>query len=133
MPLGRSIARFNKYVTNRLTRPVAVYLPGFGVVEHTGRRSGRRYRTPVNVFRREDRFVIALTYGTKTDWVENVLAAGGCDLVTRGRRYRLADPELFTDESRGEAPAIARPILRAIGVADFMHLGKVEDIAADRR
>jgi hypothetical protein len=49
--LGRHVARFNPRVTNRITRPLARWLPGFGVVEHAGRRSGRRYRTPVNVFR----------------------------------------------------------------------------------
>jgi hypothetical protein len=45
------MAWFNSRVTNRVTRPLVCWLPGFGVVEHAGRRLGRRYRTPVNVFR----------------------------------------------------------------------------------
>ena len=44
---------------------LARWLPGFGVVEHAGRRSGRRYRTPVNVFRPGASYVIALTYGVR--------------------------------------------------------------------
>jgi deazaflavin-dependent oxidoreductase (nitroreductase family) len=113
--------------------PVAPYLPGFGVVEHTGRTSGRHYRTPVNVFRRASGFVIALTYGRESDWVENVLAAGGCGLVIRGRRHRLVDPEVFRDESRKSVPAIiTRPVLRAIGVADFMNLREEEPGEANR-
>jgi deazaflavin-dependent oxidoreductase (nitroreductase family) len=120
--VARTIAHFNKHVTNRITRPLAPHLPGFGVVGHIGRTSGTRYETPVNVFARADGFVIALTYGTDSDWVQNVLAAGGCELVTRGTRYRLVDPEISHDEARAAASWFARPILRLIGAADFMRL-----------
>jgi deazaflavin-dependent oxidoreductase (nitroreductase family) len=120
--LARRIAHFNKRVTNRVTGPLAPYLPGFGVVVHTGRTSGRRYETPVNVFSRDDGFVIALTYGVQSDWVQNVLEAGGCELRTRGRRYRLDHPEVVHDESREAASPLARPMLRLIGAADFMRL-----------
>jgi hypothetical protein len=51
MPLPRSVARFNRRVTNQITGPLAPYAPGFGVIIHTGRKSGRQNRTPVNVFR----------------------------------------------------------------------------------
>ena len=74
--LGRRMARFNRQVLNHLMRPVARYLPGFGVVIHRGRRSGRIYETPVNVFRRGDGYVVALTYGAGADWVKNVLSRG---------------------------------------------------------
>ena len=99
--LGRRVAWLNRRVTNRITRPLAGWLPGFGVVEHAGRRSGRPYRTPVNVFRAGASYGIALTYGVESDWVQNVLAAGGCDLVTRGHRHRLTAPAIVHDESRG--------------------------------
>jgi deazaflavin-dependent oxidoreductase (nitroreductase family) len=122
MPLPRSIARFNRYVTNRVLGPLAPHLPAFGVVVHRGRKSGRCYRTPVNVFRRPGGFVVALTYGPNTDWVRNVLAAGGCVLETRGRRLRLTRPRLFHDESRRSVPAPLRPLGRLGGVSDFLDL-----------
>ena len=122
MPLSRRVARFNERVTNRLTRPLARHAPAFGVVVHTGRRSGRTYRTPVNVFVRDGRFVVALTYGQQAEWVKNVLAAGGCTLVTRGRRRRLTDPEIVHDDDLAPMPAVVRPVLRRIGVADFLVL-----------
>ncbi len=122
VPLGRRVARFNLRVTNRVTGPFATRLPGFGVVVHAGRRSGRRYRTPVNVFPASGGYVIALTYGRESQWVRNVLAAGGCELETRGRRVRLTAPEVFRDESRRAVPAPVRVPLRALGVADFMRL-----------
>jgi deazaflavin-dependent oxidoreductase (nitroreductase family) len=103
--LGRRIAHFNRRVTNRVTGPLAPWLPGFGVVVHSGRKSGREYRTPVNVFRHGGGYVIALTYGAEADWVRNVLAAGRATLLTRGGRLELTGPELVHDESRGRESA----------------------------
>jgi deazaflavin-dependent oxidoreductase (nitroreductase family) len=122
MPLPRSIARANRRVTNRLIGGLATRLPWFGVVVHTGRRSRRPYRTPVNVFRRGDHYIIALTYGSNSDWVCNVLAEGGSMLETRGRTLHLSRPRLFHDESRHTVPAPVRLILGLINVSDFLEL-----------
>src|SRR6187200_537921 len=100
MPLPKRLARFNLHVTNRVLGPVARQLPGFAVVSHVGRRSGRVYRTPVNLFRDSDRYAIALTYGSDSQWVRNVLAAGAVDIETRGRRVRLVAPEIVHDARR---------------------------------
>jgi deazaflavin-dependent oxidoreductase (nitroreductase family) len=83
MAIPRTVGRWNKAGLNRVTRHIAPWLPGFGVVVHRGRRSGRRYRTPVNVFATQDGYRFALTDGQDADWVRNVLAAGGCELETR--------------------------------------------------
>ena len=122
MPLPSWLARFNRGVTNRVSRPVAGRLPGFAIVRHRGRRSGRFYRTPVNLFRRDGSVVIALTYGPDRDWVRNVMAAGECEVETRGRVLQLKDPRLVTDPRRGLVPAPVRPILGAIGVTQFLVL-----------
>lgn len=122
MPLPRGLASFNRRVTNHVTGPLAGRLPGFGIVVHRGRRSHREYRTPVNVFVAAGGYVVALTYGADSDWIKNVLAARGCELVTRGRTVRLTAPELFHDERRGHVPHLVRPILRMLGVSDFMRL-----------
>ena len=122
MPLSRTLARWNKVGLNRVTKHVAPWMPGFGVVAHTGRRSGRRYQTPVNVFPAADGYLLALTYGPGSDWVKNVLAAGGCELVTRGRTVRLVSPQLVHDENRRGIRPLERQVLRLIGVADFLSL-----------
>jgi hypothetical protein len=54
----------------------------------------RRYRTPVLVFRRGNRLIIALTYGRESQWVHNVLAQDGCELETEGRTISLSHPYL---------------------------------------
>ena len=122
MPLPRRLAHFNRHVTNRLTRPIAARAPGFAIVTHVGRRSGRRYRTPVNLFRHRHRYVFALTYGKDSDWVRNVVAAGGCTIETRGQTVELTAPELFTDPTRAAVPMPARWVLGLINVDDFLAL-----------
>jgi deazaflavin-dependent oxidoreductase (nitroreductase family) len=122
MPLPGWLARFDRRVVNRLTRPFAAWLPGFAVVGHTGRRSGRRYGTPVNLFRSGDAYVIALSYGPESDWVRNVIAAGGCVVRTRGGTTHLEDPRIVTDPSATLVPRAIRPILKATRCTDFMEL-----------
>ncbi len=122
MPIPKRVAHFNKRVTNRLTRHVAGWMPGFAIVTHVGRRSGRTYRTPVNVFQEDGRYVFALTYGADSDWVRNVRAAGGCEIETRRHRVALVDPQRFTDEGRHVVPVPARWILRLANVDEFLSL-----------
>jgi deazaflavin-dependent oxidoreductase (nitroreductase family) len=122
MPLPRALARFNLVVTNRVARRVAGRVPGFAIVTHIGRRSRRVYRTPVNLFRPDDQWVIALTYGRDSQWVRNVIAAGKCEVETRGEQIRLVDPQIRRDPRRSLVPAPVRPILRLVDVSDFMIL-----------
>jgi deazaflavin-dependent oxidoreductase (nitroreductase family) len=105
----------NRSVTNHIIGPVAGWLPGFGVVIHRGRKSGRLYRTPVNVFRRPGGWEFALTYG-QGDWVRNILRAGGGVLITRGSIRRFKDPVLIEDASHVNLSLPVRMILRATHV-----------------
>jgi deazaflavin-dependent oxidoreductase (nitroreductase family) len=118
----RWVAAFNLAVTNRITSGFAGRLPGFGIITHVGRRSGRSYRTPVNVFRASDGFLIALTYGRDSEWVKNVLSAGGCRLETRGVLYQLSAPTIVHDPTRRRFPVFVRLILGIIGANDFLEL-----------
>lgn len=125
MPIPKRVARWNKVGINRVVRRVAPRTPGLAVVVHRGRRSGREYQTPVNVFRTRDGFIIALTYGPDTDWVKNIQAAGGCELRTRGRVLRATEPRVYRDETRKGIRPVERQALRLIGVADFLSLKTV--------
>ncbi len=114
MYLPRGLARFNRHVTNPVQRMWAGVLPGFAIVLHTGRRSGRAYRTPVNAFPTEGGFAILLTYGAGTDWLRN-LQAGGGELVHRRKRYQLAAPRVV-DGPTGRAllPRAVRLVSRVL-------------------
>jgi len=118
----RWVAAFNLAVTNRITSRFAARLPGFGILTHIGQKSGTVYRTPVNVFRAPEGFLIALTYGRESEWVRNVIAAGGYELETRGVQYQLYSPTIVHDRTRRRFPIPVRIVLRLIGADDFMQL-----------
>ncbi len=68
----------------------------YSIVRHVGRTSGRQYRNPVLAYPLGDGFVIAVLCGTESNWVRNVMAAGGFTLQTKGRDYQLERPEIIT-------------------------------------
>jgi deazaflavin-dependent oxidoreductase (nitroreductase family) len=118
--------RFLRPYTTRFFNPVsrrfAGHLPGFAILMYVGRRSGRTYRTPINVFRHGDEYVFALTYGSDVQWVKNVLAAGGCELETMGRTVSLTDPRLFIDLKQRLMPLPVRLFLRVMRVTEFLSM-----------
>jgi deazaflavin-dependent oxidoreductase (nitroreductase family) len=122
MPIPLTVGKWNKAGLNRVTRHVARWAPGMGIVVHRGRRSGRHYETPVQVFGVEGGYVIALTYGPGADWTKNVLAAGGCELRTRGRTVQLTAPRLYQDQTRQHIRPVERQMLRLLQVSDFLEL-----------
>lgn len=66
-----------------------------GIIRHRGRVSGTAYETPVGVVPDRDAFLVALPYGSRTQWLRNVLAAGEATLVHEGHTYRVDRPELI--------------------------------------
>jgi deazaflavin-dependent oxidoreductase (nitroreductase family) len=122
MPLSKRLARFNRRITNRALGTVAPYLLPMAVVIHRGRRSGRRYSTPVLAFPTDGGYAIALTYGPDTDWVHNVQAAQGCLLRRRGREFHLTNPVILDSEGLELLPAALRPALRLLNVSKVLHL-----------
>ncbi len=124
--MARTRMTFLKPFTTRLFNPisrlVAGRLPLFGILSYVGRKSGRLYRTPLNVFKRGDGYVFALTYGSEVDWVRNVLAAGEADLRTRGRDVHLVEPALFVDPTRRLMPLPVRIVLRLNNVNEFLRM-----------
>jgi deazaflavin-dependent oxidoreductase (nitroreductase family) len=116
------VAAFNLAVTNRITSGFAAQMPGFGILAHIGRKSGNVYRTPVNVFRASNGFIIALTYSSQSEWVKNVLAAGGCELKTRGKKYHLSAPKVVYDPTRRRFPIPVRIVLGIVGADEYMEL-----------
>ena len=118
----RWLAKFNIAVTTESRPMFSGWLPGFGILTHVGRRLGKVYRRPVNVFRTQNGFVIALTYSSKSEWVKNVLAAGGCELKTCGKKYQLSSPTVVHDPTRRRFPMPIRPVLMVVGADEFMQL-----------
>lgn len=129
MPIPMAVARANRVALNRVVRKVAPHTPFLGLLTHRGRRSGREFTIPVNVFEVASGGAagirLALTYGPGTDWVKNVLAAGGCTLRFRGRTLELTGPRLVHDPARTGMPRLVRFVLARLGVEEFLDLDVV--------
>lgn len=113
--------RFNRRVTNRFMVHVATRLQRFGVIVHRGRKSRRIYRTPVNIFPQPGGYAITLDRAD-SDWLKNVLAAGGCDLESQGRVVHLTNPRIIHDTTFQFVPPALRSIGRLLGAADYLRL-----------
>jgi deazaflavin-dependent oxidoreductase (nitroreductase family) len=115
MQLPQWLARFNRYFTNPIQRLWAGWLPTFGILEHVGRRSGKQYHTPLNVFSADVNgqpgVAILLTYGPNRDWLKNITAAGGGRMRRYGRTFGVTDPQMVT---RAEAAAHVNGLFRPI-------------------
>ena len=91
----RTVRRFNRAVVNpRMLATAGTPGAYASVIGHVGRRTGRAYQTPVVAEPTGDGFVIALPYGTTSNWVKNVLASGSATIIDEGTTYRVDRPEV---------------------------------------
>ncbi len=127
--LLRAIMLRNKELGAKLAKPydaVILKMAGsrfspYAVLTHTGRRSGRSYRTPLGAAPLGDGFVLGLAFGAEADWCRNVLAAGTCTLKWHGQEYALEKPEIIPLSQALEAfPRWKRFLLARIGVKQYM-------------
>ena len=92
----------------------------FSLVRHVGRTSGKQYETPIIVAPAEGGFIAELTYGENVDWYRNVVAAGGCELVVRGRPHRVVGVEPYPAEAGRRAFGVpARWVLKVLRRHEF--------------
>ncbi|RDI47088.1 nitroreductase family deazaflavin-dependent oxidoreductase [Nocardia mexicana] len=104
---------------NPCMRRVAPSLPGYAVIEHVGRKSGKRYETPVSVFRNGRLFAVVLLHG-ETNWARNVIAAGQAQLRYRGGTVTLRNPRVLQPhQATTDVPRIAQLANRAAGIIAF--------------
>lgn len=127
-PLVRNVVRrFNRALGNPHQMKTAG-TPGAyaSVIRHVGRKSGRSYETPMVPFETEDGFVIALPYGSGTDWVRNLMASGSAIIVHEGNTYRVDQPELVpTDMAAPYMPAKEQRQLRRFGIDQCLRVRRV--------
>ena len=100
-----------------LGRWMEVWPEGFGrlmVIEHVGRKSGRRYRTPVNFTRCGPDLYCLAGFGPSTDWYRNVLANPDTAVWLPDGRWTATAAEASDSSDR---LALMRKVLRDSGFA----------------
>jgi deazaflavin-dependent oxidoreductase (nitroreductase family) len=86
--------RFQIKYLNPMLRPLSKRMPGFAVITHRGRTSGKEYETIVTAYRKGNVLAIGLAHG-KTNWVKNVLAAGESDIHVARKDLHLVNPRVL--------------------------------------
>jgi deazaflavin-dependent oxidoreductase (nitroreductase family) len=94
------------------------------VIVHRGRKSGRQYKTPVEILhhdRERDEIIVSPMFGRHSDWYRNVVAGGLVEVHVRGEERQVEWRELDEAERRAaidayrEAhPLYSRMILRML-------------------
>jgi deazaflavin-dependent oxidoreductase (nitroreductase family) len=115
-----------KNTLNRVTTPLArAGIGPLALVRHVGRKTGRRYETPLLLARLGDDFVAELTYGPAVSWYRNVEAAGGCEVVVGGRAFAIDRIEVLPTEDGLRAFGYpAAWVLRLLRRREFRLLGR---------
>jgi deazaflavin-dependent oxidoreductase (nitroreductase family) len=96
------------------------------IIRHRGRISGAPYETPVGVVAADEGFVIALPYGSRTNWLRNVLAAGSATIVLEGQTVAVDRPEIVPMAlARTHFPASDRRAFRWFGTDQALRVRRV--------
>lgn len=129
-PLLGAVRVSNKHLLNPLMLRLAGHKHWYAsAIRHTGRRSGKQYVTPVVADRTADGFVIPLPYGTRVDWLRNVLAAGRATIASQGETYDVAQPELI--DAATALPTVSadhRRTFQRVGIERYL---KVSELPRD--
>ncbi len=123
MPVPMWVAQINKRIFNKLelkrgARPV---------LSHVGRSSGKAYRTPLDAHRVDGGFIFIVMYGSDSDWVKNVQAAGTASLQVGGEQFDLVKPRLVGKDAAWEQmPATAKPPPNFLKVTEYLQMDITE-------
>lgn len=119
MPMPMWVAQVNKRLFNKIelkrgTRPV---------LTHIGRVSARTYQTPLDAHRVDGGYIFILVYGSRSDWVQNVLAAGSAHLRIDGDEFELASPRLVAKEAAWhQLPATTKAPPGFLHVTEYLQM-----------
>jgi deazaflavin-dependent oxidoreductase (nitroreductase family) len=114
------------HVNKRVFNPSALRRGNWPVLTHVGRGSGTTYRTPLDAFAVEGGYLFILVYGSRSDWVRNVLAGAGARLRVDGAEIELVAPRLVgRDEAFGVLPEKSHPP-KVLRITEFLRM----DLAA---
>ena len=122
MPVPRWVAKANK----RFANPKALERGDWPILTHVGRASGVTYRTPLEAHPTDDGYIFVLMYGSESDWVQNLLAAGTATLDIDNERFDLKDPRLISEEEAWQQlPADTKKPPSFFRVGEFLQVDVV--------
>jgi len=120
-------------INKRVFNPRALRNGRWQVIHHVGRSTGRPFQTPLEAIAVDDGFVVTLVYGSRSDWVRNVLAAGSARLETDGTFVDLVEPEIIdADEAYALLQAGTKKPPRLLRIDEFLRMRTSPNSAMQR-
>lgn len=111
------------HVNKKLFNPKALENGKWPVISHVGRSSGRVHRTPLDAYEVDGTFVFILVYGSRSDWVQNILASGSANLEANGEVVDLTSPRVISsDEAWQLLDGIAKPPPRFLNIDEYLQM-----------
>ena len=111
------------HINKRVFNPRAVHNAKWQVIQHVGRSSGHSYRTPLEAQRVDDGFIFTLVYGSRSDWVQNVLASGKATLEIDGGTVDLVEPLLINAaQAFAQLPAGTKRPPKLLKIDEFLRM-----------
>jgi deazaflavin-dependent oxidoreductase (nitroreductase family) len=83
-------------INKRFFNPKALVNGNWEVITHVGRSSGETHRTPLGSWEVDGTRVFVIVYGSRSDWVQNILSSGRATLETGGQIEELGSPRLIS-------------------------------------
>lgn len=121
-----TVRQFNKYFFNRIILLLSAGKRGpFSILTHTGRRTGRIYRTPVLATYIGDSIWIPLSYGKDVDWLKNVIAQKKCELMYKSQQFSASGPRLIpAEQALAVLPEDRRQLFQRFKLETFLCLNR---------
>ncbi|MEV6773720.1 nitroreductase family deazaflavin-dependent oxidoreductase [Nocardia sp. NPDC051030] len=107
---------FNRVVTNRFAKLYAGKLPPYSVIHHIGRKSGKPFSNPVVAHYSDGLLIVPLPYGSKADWLRNIVAAGGGEATYRNKTHKFTNPRVVDAAGATELPKQVQRYARLVRV-----------------
>lgn len=86
------------HVNKRVFNPREIKKGERPTLTHVGRSSGKTHITPLDAHPVDGGYIFILVYGSRSDWVQNILAAGRATLTVAGKTIELDTPRVVSKE-----------------------------------
>ncbi|MEV4177856.1 nitroreductase family deazaflavin-dependent oxidoreductase [Nonomuraea sp. NPDC049709] len=113
-------------MNKRVFNPRALAGGKWPILIHVGRNSGATYRTPLDAYPVDGGYLFVLVYGSRSDWVQNILAASSARLRVDGKEVELAAPRLVGEDEafRALSDDVKRPP-KLLRISEFLRMDLV--------
>lgn len=123
-----------RHINKRIFNPRALQNGKWDVLTHIGRSSGRVHRTPLEAHEVDGTFIFILVYGSRSDWVQNILASESASVEVDGEVVDLTAPRLISKDSAWALlEGVAKPPPEFLRVNEFLQMDVTRRVSVESR